>query len=107
MSLTSSSFSIQELESRFEMMPIGRCTMDDCTPIEPGSRYGYYGSSWGNLGAGSGYTGVYSSNNGNAMLDDGSYTDQTSGSFPLYEAANNPPIPHMTRSFCRLCRCSF
>ena len=101
---TSSNFSIEELESRFEMAPLaGRCTMDDCTEIEPGSRYRYYGDSWGNLGSGSGYIGTYTSNNGGYMLDDGSYTDQTSGSFPAYE----PASIHVSRCFCVICRCTF
>lgn len=107
MSLTSSSFLIQELEARFEMAPIGRCTMDDCTEFEPGSRYAYYGSSWGNLGSGSGYIGVYANNGGNVMLDDGTYTDQTSGTFPAYAAPPDPPGPDPAggRSLCRICRC--
>lgn len=108
MSLTSSHFSIEELESRFEMAPlVGRCNMDTCTELEPGSRYGYYGDSWGNLGSGSGYVGVYTNNNGHAMLDDGTYTDQTSGSFPTYEPEGPPtgPGPRPARSFCVICRC--
>lgn len=107
MSLTSSDFLIRELEARFEMAVIGRCNMDDCTGMEPGSRFGYNGSSWGNLGSGNGYTGVYANNSGHVMLDDGSYTDQTSGSFPAYSAPPDPPGPAPARSYCRICRCTF
>jgi hypothetical protein len=101
MDLTASNFLIQELEARFEMAPMARCNMDDCTGLEPGSKYGYYGSSWGNLGSGNGYIGVYTTNSGHVMLDDGSYTDQTSGSFPAYGAPPDPPGPGPAGGRCR------
>ena len=104
MSLTSSQFSIEQLESRFEMqsMYMQEATVDDGGG--GGASYDYYGSSWDNGSSGEGYVGAYQGDNsGNAQLDDGSYTDQSSGAFPAYKASSNVSV----RSFCRICRCRF
>lgn len=97
MSLSTSNFSLQQLEARFEMQCMGddaggyyydnQISADDgCGGGGGGGSYGYYGNSWGNEGSGEGYVGSYqtSGDGSYAVLDDGSYTDGTSGSFPTY-----------------------
>jgi hypothetical protein len=115
MSLATSNFTIEQLESRFEM----QCMNDsgglyyDQQFISSddggcggggGGAYDYYGSSWTTGTSGEGYGGVYQGDgSGNAQLDDGTYTDQSSGAFPAYKASSNVSV----RSFCRICRCRF
>ena len=135
MSLSTSNFSLQQLEARFEMQCMendsgGRFYYNEQINGDGcggggGSSYGYYGSSWGNEGSGDGYVGTYqSSGDGSyAVLDDGSYTDGTSGSFPTY--GNNGASSSVSydasaggdavtgpsgigfRTFCVLSRCKF
>ncbi len=120
MSHTVSHFTIEELESRFEMQAIStgighdsqlynQRTIDDGSG--QGAAYDYYGTSWGNAGSGAGYTGSYHGDgSGNAQLDDGTYTDQSSGSFPAYstnQSSGAAPLSASIRSFCRICRCTF
>jgi hypothetical protein len=114
MNLTTSNFTIEQLESRFEM----QCMSDTdngyymneqisdggggCDGGGGGGSYDYYGNSWGNDTSGEGYVGPYQGDSsGNAQLDDGTYTDQSSGVFPAYKS--NVSV----RSFCRICRCRF
>jgi hypothetical protein len=115
--LTTANFTIEELESRFEMQahqPDMQMCMDCDSGGGGGGVYYYYGSSWGNLGAGEGYTGVHSQDsNGNVMLDDGSYTDRSEGGFPSYSQqdptcpqAPCPPNPNRGCK-CNICRCRF
>ena len=115
MNSTASDFSLQELESRFEMqgfVPV----LDGNGETPPdgggGGSYGYYGSSWDNPGQGDGYVGSYqyASDDSGAMYDDGSYTDGSSGAFPSYQGQQEPPkCPNgpcpPDRSKCTLCRC--
>ena len=109
MSLTTSNFTIEQLESRFEMQCMSEqeqyymeARIDDgrCS----GGSYDYYGGSWGNEGSGDGYTGVYQGDgSGNGQLDDGTYTDQSTGEFPAYGTKSNVSF----RTWCRICRCRF
>jgi hypothetical protein len=112
MSLTTSNFTIEQLESRFEM----QCMSDtnqfyqqeqivaDGGTCGGGASYEYYGSSWINPNTPEeGYGGAYQGDgSGNAQLDDGTYTDQSSGSFPAWVRRNVS-----VNSFCRVCRCRF
>lgn len=112
MNTQATDFSIQALEARFEMQYYQEDIIGDGGST--GGDYGYYGSSWGNYGAGNGYVGVYqtASDGSGAMLDDGSYTDGSSGAFPTY---TDPHIcladpnfygcPQPNRSLCNICRC--
>lgn len=125
MSPNSTDFSLQSLEARFEMQCMDNhdtggyylqqeLTADDCGG-GGGGGYGYYGNSWDNLGNGDAYVGPYqvASDESGAMLDDGSYTDGSSGAFPAY---NNPDVcrldptfpgcpPQQQTSRCTICRC--
>lgn len=114
MNLTSNDFSLHALEARFEMQ---RFELPQACEIDcgGGSDYGYYGNSWDNHGAGEGYDGTYqqASDGSGAMLDDGTYTDGSSGVFPTYDTrASLPPNPNYCPqqpcsppSLCRICRC--
>lgn len=116
MSLTTTNFTIEQLESRFEM----QC-MSDTNHFQQqdmisdgsvgcggggggGATYDYYGSSWVNPNTpNEGYGGAYQGDgSGNARLDDGTYTDQSSGGFPAWIKKNVS-----VNSFCRICRCRF
>jgi hypothetical protein len=110
MNPTSSDFSLHALEARFEMQQY------DTEPrLYEGTDYGYYGNSWDNLGSGDGYVGTYqeASDGSGAMLDDGTYTDGSSGQFPGYNTQSVqqpdgscwPTYPCSPRSLCRICRC--
>ena len=104
-------FSLHALEARFEMQFYNEDVIG--AGGGGGEAYGYYGGSWGNAGYGSGYVGVYqtASDGSGAMLDDGSYTDGSSGSFPGYPdeyiclAAPDYPGCQPQRSLCHICRC--
>ena len=109
-------FSLQSLEARFEMQYMQDVADDGSGGGGGGGgggSYGYYGSSWGNEGYGNGYIGVYSADadQGGAMLDDGSYTDGSSGGFPAYTDSNDPrcqmgrPDCPRAQSLCTVCRC--
>jgi hypothetical protein len=116
MNLTSNDFSLHALEGRFEMQ---RFVLNEACDIDcgggGGSDYGYYGNSWDNRGAGDAYVGPYqqASDGSGAVLDDGTYTDGSSGAFPTYETrATLPPNPSCfptypcsPPSLCRICRC--
>lgn len=113
MSLTTSNFTIEQLESRFEMQCMGdtnqyymeeHITADGGGCGGGGGSYDYYGSSWINPNTpNEGYGGAYQSDSsGNAQLDDGTYTDQSTGSFPAWVRRNVS-----VNSFCRICRCRF
>lgn len=123
MSLSTSNFSLQELEARFEM----QC-MTEYQQVDSGSgyynndsicgggggggaSYDYYGSSWGDYGSGGGYTGTYqtSSDGSYAVLDDGTYTDGSSGDFPSYDQGGSTASAQSigVRSYCVICRCRF
>ena len=116
MNSTSTDFSLDVLESRFEMQQM-MYMMDDTGDGGGGGggggSYGYYGSSWDNLGSGNGYVGDYeaASDQSGAMLDDGTYTDGSSGSFPAYTDPNDPrcqmgrPDCPQAQSKCTVCRC--
>lgn len=122
MSQTLSHFTIEELESRFEMQAV---IADDpggpnmmCADCDSGggggAAYDYYGSTWGNLGSGDAYTGVYAQDSsGNVMLNDGTYTDRSSGAFPSYSQVDptcpqTPCPPNPNRGCkCTICRCRF
>jgi hypothetical protein len=134
MSLSTSIFSLQELEARFEMQCMGEDSgggrfyneqhLDACGG-GGGAAYDYYGSSWGDAGSGEGYIGTYqtSGDGSYAILDDGSYTDGTSGDFPSYEQNGSAMATEGggtdvdttdgqvngigIRSYCVLCRCRF
>lgn|GEM_PF-3350239 len=118
MSLTTSNFTIEELESRFEMQSY-ELMLEDCVDCNGGGGggviYDYYGSSWGNEGAGNAYVGVYGQDSsGNVMLDDGTYTDRSEGSFPAYSVAQDPTCPQTPcppnpnrGCKCNICRCRF
>jgi hypothetical protein len=115
MSLTTSNFTIEQLESRFEMQCMSdhdtnQFYMEDriddggCGGGGGGGSYDYYGSSWNNEGSGDGYVGAYQGDSsGNGQLDDGTYTDQSSGQFPAYGTRSNVSF----RTWCRICRCRF
>jgi hypothetical protein len=123
MNSTSADFSLHALEARFEMQ---RFVLNEPCDIDcgGGADYGYYGNSWDNHGAGEGYVGPYhtATDNSGAMLDDGSYTDGSAGSFPSYNTQSigqqpdgscwptypcGPPsnVPSGPPSVCRICRC--
>jgi len=118
MNSTSTDFSLHALEARFEMQ---RFVVDEpCNVDCGGGDYGYYGNSWDNPGAGEGYVGPYqqASDGSGAMLDDGSYTDGSSGVFPAYDTrATLPPDPTCFPQYpcgprfpeaatkCTICRC--
>ncbi len=107
-------FSLHALEARFEM----QFTLPEYCDVDCGSgggaEYGYYGNSWDNPGAGEGYVGEYqvASDNSGAMLDDGSFTDGSTGAFPAYTDPNTcwptypcgPPFPSQATK-CTVCRC--
>ena len=120
MNPTSNDFSLHALEARFEMQVCqleasgeggggGGC--DDPGGGGGGGDYGYYGSSWDS----GGYVGEYQAaeDGSGAMLDDGSYTDGSSGGFPTYNQPppicqtypNYPGCPPPHSSLCRICRC--
>ncbi|HEX8131323.1 MAG TPA: hypothetical protein VF527_19645 [Pyrinomonadaceae bacterium] len=113
MNSTSANFSLDVLEARFEMQQM--MYLEDGGGEGGGGgggSYGYYGDSWDDLGAGDGYVGEYqaASDQSGAMLDDGSYTDGTSGSFPAYTDPNDPRCPNgpdcpRAQSKCTVCRC--
>ncbi len=111
MNSTSMDFSLQALEARFEMQTMHQ----EIRAVDDGSDYGYYGGSWGDYGSGDAYIGAYqtASDNSGAMLDDGTYTDGSSGSFPAYDTRDSydpsceptfrcSPAP---TSKCTICRC--
>ena len=134
MSLSTSNFSLQQLEARFEMQCIenqdsgGGYYYDqqltgDCGG-GGGGAYDYYGNSWGNEGSGEGYVGSYQTSGDHAVLDDGTYTDGTSGDFPTYgddgggasAMSYDPSADSDTvtgpngigfRTYCVICRCRF
>jgi hypothetical protein len=115
MNASSMDFSLHSLEARFEM----QYTLPEICDVDCGSGggggYGYYGDSWGNLGSGDGYVGNYqvASDHSGAMLDDGTFTDGTSGSFPGYTDPyicladpNFYGCPQQQQtSRCNICRC--
>lgn len=135
MSLSTSNFSLQQLEARFEMQCMdyqqdaGHYYQQDVISDGcggGGGSYDYYGNSWGDAGSGEGYVGTYqtSSDGSYAILDDGSYTDGTSGDFPSYDQDSGAmasteyngsadadslagPNGIRVRSFCVICRCRF
>ncbi|HKG47211.1 MAG TPA: hypothetical protein VKB02_10815 [Pyrinomonadaceae bacterium] len=99
-------FSMHALEARFEM----QYYYDEYIGAGDGGGgdYGYYGNSWGDLGSGGGYVGNYqvASDNSGAMLDDGSFTDGSTGAFPSYSNQSIPwPERTPTPSLCDICRC--
>jgi hypothetical protein len=114
-SLTTANFTIEELESRFEMQTHSFEVDQQCLDCAGGgASYDYYGESWGNQGSGDGYTGIYGQDsNGNVMLDDGTYTDRSSGAFPSYAQQDptcpqTPCPPNPNRGCkCNICRCRF
>ena len=118
MNASSMDFTLHSLEARFEMQEMYQL-MDDSGDGGGGGGgggdYGYYGGSWDNYGYGNGYVGEYQAaeDGSGAMLDDGSYTDGSSGGFPTY---NQPPdicrwqptfpgCPPPNSSRCTICRC--
>lgn len=117
MSPDSTDFSLYALEARFEMQYYMEDTISDNGGGGGGGDYGYYGNSWDNHGAGEGYDGTYQTANDNsgAMLDDGSFTDGSTGGFPAYSDPNTcwptypcgPPsnVPSGPPSRCTICRC--
>jgi hypothetical protein len=139
MSLSTSNFSLQELEARFEMQCVENqdaggggyyqnTFVGDCGGGGGGGAYDYYGGSWGNHGSGDGYVGGYqtSSDGSYAILDDGTYTDGTSGDFPAYDDGSGAAASLQggggtgmdadigsanlrvgINSFCVICRCRF
>jgi len=132
MSLSTSNFSLHQLEARFEMQCVENMDsgdgggyyydqqIDGCGG-GGGAAYDYYGSSWGDLGGGEGYVGTYetSGDGSYAALDDGTYTDGTSGDFPGYDDGDGAMSPTelstteegangvRVRSYCVICRCRF
>jgi hypothetical protein len=113
MSPNSTDFSLQALEARFEMQYMQEEVIGGDNGGGGGGAYGYYGNSWDNLGNGGGYVGSYqvASDNSGAMLDDGSFTDGSTGAFPNYTDPTNPDpscwptYPCSPPSLCRICRC--
>ena len=108
MNSRSMDFSLNALKARFEMQFYFEefCKMD-CGG-GGGASYGYYGDSWGNNGYGDGYVGPYqvASDNSGAMLDDGSFTDGTTGGFPANTSQSIPFPERVPRpSLCNICRC--
>lgn len=120
MNPTSTGFSLHALEARFEM----HLLQSDTFLIDEGGGdgggggggdYGYYGGSWDNYGAGTGYVGPYQAaeDGSGAMLDDGSFTDGSSGGFPTYNQTPDicrwnptfPGCPPPNSSRCTICRC--
>lgn len=119
MNATSNDFSLHALEARFEMQ---RFFADELCNVDcggGGGDYGYYGNNWDNLGSGDAYVGPYqqASDGSGAMLDDGTYTDGSTGAFPTYDTRATtqsvqqpdgtcwPTYPCSPRSLCRICRC--
>ncbi|HEX8131325.1 MAG TPA: hypothetical protein VF527_19655 [Pyrinomonadaceae bacterium] len=114
MNPTSTDFSLHALEARFEMQYYQNEIISDGGGGGGGGDYDYYGNSWDDNGSGNGYVGNYqaASDDSGAMLDDGSYTDGSSGAFPAY---NNPDVcrldptfpgcPQPNTSRCTICRC--
>ena len=114
MNPTSTDFSLQALEARFEMQYMQEELLRYDDGGGGGGGYGYYGDSWDNLGSGEAYAGPYqpASDQSGAMLDDGTYTDGSTGAFPAY---NNPDVCQLdptfpgcaqpTTSRCTICRC--
>jgi hypothetical protein len=123
MNSTSTDFSLQALEARFEMQYMQNEIISDDGGGGGGGGYGYYGNSWNDPGAGEGYVGTYqqASDGSGAMLDDGTYTDGSSGGFPSYNTQSirqpdgscwptypcGPPsnVPSGPPSKCTICRC--
>jgi len=112
MNASSLDFSLHSLEARFEMQyQLPEVCEVNCGG---GGDYGYYGNSWGDQGAGDGYVGPYqiANDHSGAMLDDGTYTDGSTGGFPGY---TDPHIcladpnfygcPQQNTSRCNICRC--
>ncbi|HEX8131324.1 MAG TPA: hypothetical protein VF527_19650 [Pyrinomonadaceae bacterium] len=111
MNPTSTDFSLHALEARFEMQYYQNELMYD---DGGGGDYGYYGNSWDDLGSGDAYAGTYqtASDGSGAMLDDGTYTDGSSGAFPSYDTRPYDPSCEPTfrcspapTSKCVICRC--
>lgn len=114
MNSSSQDFTLHSLEARFEMQFYYEDTIGDGNGGGGGSDYGYYGSSWGNAGSGNGYVGTMqtASDGSGAMLDDGTFTNGSTGAFPAY---TDPHIcladpnfygcPQPNRSLCNICRC--
>ena len=115
MNSSSTDFSLHSLEARFEMqyyMEDQLCSVD-CGG--GGADYGYYGGSWGNYSSGGGYIGPYqvASDHSGAMLDDGSFSDGSSGAFPSFTDQHiclaDPQFPgcpeEQRGSRCTICRC--
>jgi len=126
MNPTLNDFSLHALEARFEMQVCqyeleasesGGGGESGCTEGGGGGGgdYGYYGSSWDDLGDGTGYVGTYQAaeDGSGAMLDDGSFTDGSSGGFPTYNQTPDicryqptfPGCPPPNSSRCTICRC--
>ena len=113
MNSSSQDFTLHSLEARFEMQFYYEDTIGDGGG-GGGEAYGYYGGSWGNAGAGDGYLGTMqtASDGSGAMLDDGTFTNGSTGAFPAY---TDPHIcladpnfygcPQPNRSLCNICRC--
>lgn len=115
MNSQSMDFTLQALEARFEMQYYYDEYIGDNGGGGGGGDYGYYGDSWGNNGSGNGYIGEYqtASDGSGAMLDDGTFTNGSAGSFPTY---TDPHIcladpnfygcpPQQQTSRCNICRC--
>jgi len=113
MNSSSQDFTLHSLEARFEMQFYQQDVIGDGSATG-GEAYGYYGNSWGDVGAGDGYVGVMqtASDGSGAMLDDGTFTNGSTGVFPAY---TDPHIcladpnfygcPQPQRSLCHICRC--
>jgi hypothetical protein len=101
-------FSLHALEARFEMQSADEFIADPDGGGHGGAYYDYYGDSWGDLGKGEGYVGVYemAADGSGAMLDDGTFTDGSSGAFPAYDHPDllYRPEPDLG-SKCVICRC--
>ena len=114
MNSSSQDFTLHSLEARFEIQFYYEDIIGDGNGGGGGSDYGYYGSSWGNAGSGNGYVGTMqtASDGSGAMLDDGTFTNGSTGAFPAY---TDPHIcladpnfygcPQPNRSLCNICRC--
>ena len=116
MTPASQNFSLHALEARFEMQSGDEFIADpgDGGGDDGGGSYDYYGGSWDDYGYGDGYVGVYemASDDSGAMLDDGSFTDGSSGGFPSYQTPEIcrykpdwPGCPQPNTSRCVICRC--